>query len=693
MTQIYDYKKAVYPAAQKALYALLEIKDSDLRLDTIYQGSHAVDQGVHIGGSFSELIPLIALFYGGFIHVDVEDPTSRESDIYVHSKGHGVAGMASLFADFGFFDRKLFENSRSLGSDLNGHPGPILPGVHIATGPLGQGISAAVGFALTQKIEGIGRTFCLMGDGELQEGIPWEAFMFASAKCLNNLCVIIDHNHGQNDDSHRLTISMGDLKAKLESFGFDVLHVNGREYEPVYTALEHFQTRCDSRPMAIISECRKGEGGFTKAAESHKTTMKAGIAEWEIHQQELRRETRIENFCKWLRDVQGSAPEEYCRLLDYARDMGIEVCFQNESPVGVRRHYTKRRTGRAAARNKALHYHESDLPNPRVGEMVQCSKIAEDTVAAFSRDPKMVTLDADMGVISGLQPGMLRYAENRGVNVGIAESNMSGIAEAFAARGYNVWHSTFGIFYDWRVLRRITVSQQEREEAIAKADGWLSKGHELDITLFSTASNIDTAVNGATHMSIDDVLSLMQLPHLRVIDVACPRMMVAVMKWIAEGGRGILLLRLTRAPSRTIYPEDLRFEYGKGYVHGNLDADTVVITSGRGIYEALQAQETLLEQGQKIAVVDMPSFDAGLAGELTRSKKRLIFAEQNNGFLFASYMDEMYARGISWTPEQVRALSTRTDGRTRRHLHSGLYEELIEFCGIAAADIVKAVQA
>lgn len=194
-------------------------------------------------------------------------------------------------------------------------------------------------------------------------------------------------------------------------------------------------------------------------------------------------------------------------------------------------------------------------------------------------------------------------------------------------------------------------------------------------------------------MSIDDVLSLMQLPHLRVIDVACPRMMVAVMKWIAEGGRGILLLRLTRAPSRTIYPEDLRFEYGKGYVHGNLDADTVVITSGRGIYEALQAQETLLEQGQKIAVVDMPSFDAGLAGELTRSKKRLIFAEQNNGFLFASYMDEMYARGISWTPEQVRALSTRTDGRTRRHLHSGLYEELIEFCGIAAADIVKAVQA
>ena len=271
-----DYLKMKHPIAQKALYALLEVKDSDLRLDTVYQGNHAVDQGIHIGGTFSELIPLIALFYGGFIHVNVEDPTARESDIYVQSKGHGIAGMASVFSDFGFFDRALLENSRGSDSDLNGHPGPILPGVHIATGPLGQGISAAVGFAMAQKIEGVGRTFCLMGDGELQEGIPWEAFMFASAKNLNNLCILIDHNYGQNDDSHRLMLSMGSLREKLESFGFDVLDVNGQEYEPIYHALEHFQHRIDSRPMAIISECRKGEGGFSKATESHKTTVGHG---------------------------------------------------------------------------------------------------------------------------------------------------------------------------------------------------------------------------------------------------------------------------------------------------------------------------------------------------------------------------------------------------------------------------------
>ena len=102
---------------------------------------------------------------------------------------------------------------------------------------------------------------------------------------LNNLCILIDHNYGQNDDSHRLMLSMGSLRKKLESFGFDVLDVNGQEYEPIYHALEHFQHRIDSRPMAIISECRKGEGGFSKATESHKTTVGQDLAEWEIHQQ------------------------------------------------------------------------------------------------------------------------------------------------------------------------------------------------------------------------------------------------------------------------------------------------------------------------------------------------------------------------------------------------------------------------
>ena len=145
-------------------------------------------------------------------------------------------------------------------------------------------------------------------------------------------------------------------------------------------------------------------------------------------------------------------------------------------------------------------------------------------------------------------------------------------------------------------------------------------------------------------------------------------MMVAVMKWIAKGSKGLVLLRLTRAASETIYPESLQFEYGKGYVHGDPHADTVIITSGRGIYEGLNAQKALREQGREIAVVDMPSFDADLAAQLTQQGKRILFAEQNNGFLFASYLDEMYRRGIAWSPEKITTLSTRTRAGSYTHL-------------------------
>ena len=112
---------------------LLAIKDSDIRILTLEQSRDAVDLGLHAGGAFSATIPLVALFYGGFLKLDIVDPTSRGQDIFTLSKGHAVAAMASIYAELGYFDRKLLHGSRSHHSLLNGHPGPVLPGVHIAT--------------------------------------------------------------------------------------------------------------------------------------------------------------------------------------------------------------------------------------------------------------------------------------------------------------------------------------------------------------------------------------------------------------------------------------------------------------------------------------------------------------------------------------------------------------------------------
>src|SRR5687767_2888424 len=132
---------------REGILKLLAIKDSDIRVLTLEQCRDAIDKGLYAGGAFSATIPLVTLFYGGFIDVDVADPTRPGQDLFTLSKGHAVAALASIYADLGYFDRRHLKNSRAYSSILNGHPGPVLPGVHIATGPMGQGFGVAQGFA------------------------------------------------------------------------------------------------------------------------------------------------------------------------------------------------------------------------------------------------------------------------------------------------------------------------------------------------------------------------------------------------------------------------------------------------------------------------------------------------------------------------------------------------------------------
>ena len=186
-----DRQLVVYLEHQGML-KLLEIKDSDIRIMTLEQGRDAVDKGIHIGGAMSATVPLVAIYYGGIIRADVMDPTRLGQDLFVLSKGHAVATLASIYADLGYFDRSLLKNSRSVDSILNGHPGPLLPGVHIPTGPMGQGMPVAQGLAIVGKDSPNFDVFTVTGDGELQEGTIWEGVMYSAVKRLDNLCVIVD---------------------------------------------------------------------------------------------------------------------------------------------------------------------------------------------------------------------------------------------------------------------------------------------------------------------------------------------------------------------------------------------------------------------------------------------------------------------------------------------------------------------
>src|SRR6185295_11776886 len=155
----------------------------------------------------------------------------------------------------------------------------------------------------------------------------------------------------------------------------------------------------------------------------------------------------------------------------------------------------------------------------------------------FARDPRMVSIDADLATTSGLQAGVAAVDQKRALNAGVAEANMMLMGEAFAALGYNAWVSTFCPFFDWKVLRRIAVGYQERLESMESRDGWLSQGHGLDLTFLATAANFETRTNGATHMGNDDNTTFDAVAHLKIIDVSCPQQMLGIMKWIMDGNR------------------------------------------------------------------------------------------------------------------------------------------------------------
>jgi transketolase len=214
---------------RRGILKLLDIKDSDVRLLCLEQCRDAVDKSLHAGGAFSATIPLVALYYGGFLDFDVVEPTRRGQDVFTLSKGHAVAALAAIYAELGFFDTRVLRRSRSYASILNGHPGPLLPGVHLATGPMGQGFSVAQGFAIAGKSSPRFDSYCLTGDGELQEGTIWEAVMYAGQKHLDNLCLLVDRNDGQLDIANRMVFPMPELERVFASFDWEVQRVDATQ--------------------------------------------------------------------------------------------------------------------------------------------------------------------------------------------------------------------------------------------------------------------------------------------------------------------------------------------------------------------------------------------------------------------------------------------------------------------------------
>ena len=681
---------------RQGVLKLLAVKDSDIRILILEQCRDAVDKGLHAGGAFSATIPLTALYYGGFIDIDIADPTRRGQDLFTLSKGHAVAAMAAIYADLGYFGREILRNSRSYASILNGHPGPILPGVHIATGPMGQGFGVAQGFAIAGRVSPRFDSYCMCGDGELQEGPIWEAVMFAGARKLDNLCLLVDRNHGQLDIYSKTVFPMPDLAPVFRSFGWQSVDVDATQYDGVYTALEEFRFGPrNGKPIAIICHTTKGYGSLSDFFNRHKVAAADPLLEQELALQGAQRRERVAEFARFYRGLEAVEGGKKLQntLTSLARGMHLELSVRSEEvelhpsmgPVAFKR---------VPPRNKKISYDLSLLPRIDRSKEYAASDIVVGAMKVFARDPAVISIDSDLGTTSGLEAGVGAVDQRRALNVGVAEANMMLIGEAFAALGSNVWISTFCPFYDWKVLRRVAVGYQERLEAMEAADGWLSEGHGLDLTMLATASNFETRTNGATHMANDDNLVFDAIAHLKIIDVSCPQQMLAVMKWIMEGNRGLVYVRVMRTGSPVIYGPDFHFEFGKGYViRESADDAAIVISSGRGVHEALAAAGICAKRGIGVTVVDMASIDDALLLRLFDSGRLLLFAEQNNGYIWQNFLKTLYRHKKSSADlSRVATINTLDSAGRARFIHSGTYEELVEAFGLTAAQIADSIE-
>lgn len=224
----------------------------------IIEGVHSAKSG-HPGGSLS-CADILTYLYFAKMNIDPKNPKMENRDRFVLSKGHAAPALYATLAERGYFDPELLKTLRHIGSILQGHPDmKHIPGVDMSTGSLGQGISAAVGMALSAKHFGNDyRVYTVLGDGEIEEGQVWEAAMFAANKGLSNLTAFVDFNNLQIDGTVEEVNSPYPIDKKFEAFNWHAITIDGHDFDQIEAALKEAETV--DKPVVIIANTVKGKG-------------------------------------------------------------------------------------------------------------------------------------------------------------------------------------------------------------------------------------------------------------------------------------------------------------------------------------------------------------------------------------------------------------------------------------------------
>jgi len=511
------------------------------RLNVLYMIARAGSG--HIGTSFSSIDVV------SWLHLEV----LRDGDRYFSSKGHDAPGLYAVLIALGRLPFEKLDRLRRLGG-LPGHPDVLsTPEVVTNTGSLGMGISKAKGFVLADRLSGRpgGRVFVLTGDGELQEGQFWESLASAANRSLHEITVIVDHNKIQSDIWVTDVSDLGDLRAKVEAFGWAVGRCDGNDPRSLGPALGELEGRAADRPKLLIADTLKG----------------AGVSFMEPHGLPPRGDEL------YAYHSGAPSPEEYERAVDEIEErLAARLEALGQPPLRLEEAEAPARSAPASPQKLV----------PAYGETL--ADLAE-------AEPRLVALDADLMLDTGLIPFRTRHPE-RFVECGIAEQDMVSQAAAMALAGLLPAVHSFGCFLSTRPNEQIYNQCTEGTKVIYAGSlvGLVPGGP------------------GHSHQSVRDISALGAMPGMSLLEPASEHEARLCIEWAVREAPGSVYIRLVSVPWELGFepPRAERLVPGRGEVvrHGG---DAVMVGAGPVVLsQAYAAAGRLAERGLECTVVALP---------------------------------------------------------------------------------------
>lgn len=486
---------------------------------------------------------LVSVIFFREMRFDPRDPQNPANDRFVLSKGHAAPLLYGAYAEAGIFTPEQIGTLRRLDSDLEGHPTPRIPWVSVATGSLGQGLSAGLGDALAARIDKLPyETYVLLGDGECAEGAVWEAAALAAYYKVSNLFAAVDVNGLGQSQGTMDGFEAERFAEKFRAFGWFAMTVDGHNYRDIVDAFDKCRSEGGTRPRAIIAKTLKGKG----------VTMIENLPGWHgkpVPKQDLDK-----------------------ALQEIAQPFAADGFQPNPRP-------------RPAVFEPPVH--GSPTPERKRDEQVATREAYGEALARLgAQDPRIVALDGDTKN-STYSEKFLKAHPDRFFEMFIAEQNMVGVAMGLAARGKIPFVSTFAAFLS-RAYDQIRMAGVSR----------------LNLKFCGSHCGVSIGEDGPSQMGLEDIAMFRPIPGSVVL---YPSDAVSTERLVAEAARyeGICYIRTTRPKTPILYSNQDQFPIGGSKVLRKSDKDRVtVVAAGITVHEALKAAAKLEADGISIRVID-----------------------------------------------------------------------------------------